>query len=75
MTAREKPSLAELEQALTGMAYIVLRHGEAYVPLMERLEREVEEAKRHAPSTTRARMILDRLEGRASPMRSLQAPR
>lgn len=73
--AREAPSLAELEEALTGLAYIVLRHGEVYAPLMERLEREVEEAKRRAPSAVRARRILDRLETRSASIRPLPVPR
>lgn len=58
-----EPTLAELEEALTLAAYIVVRHGDAYAPAMERLEREVEDAKRRAPTADRARRILDRLPG------------
>jgi hypothetical protein len=47
--------LAELEQALTAAAHIVLRYGDVYAPIMERLEREVEEARRRAESLERAR--------------------
>lgn len=30
----------DVHQALAFVAYLVLRHGEAYVPLLDRLERE-----------------------------------
>ena len=55
------PSLAEIEEALTVAAYLVLRHGEAYAPVMERLERELDQVRRRAPSTDRARRILNTL--------------
>lgn len=57
------PSLADLDEALTLAAFIVLRHGDAYAPIMERLEREIEEAKRQAPSSDRARRILAAIPG------------
>lgn len=60
------PSLAEIDEALTLAAFIVLRHGEAYAPIMERLEREIDEARRRAPSTDRARRILAALPGSIS---------
>lgn len=52
------PSVEELEEALAVVAYIVLRHGDVYAPIMDRLQREVEEARRRVPSGDRARQIL-----------------
>lgn len=48
----------ETERALAVMAFVVLRHGEAYAPLLDRLEREVEEERRKASHSDRARRIL-----------------
>lgn len=48
----------ETERALAVMAYVVLRHGDAYAPLLDRLEREVEEERRQASHSDRARRIL-----------------
>lgn len=62
--ARSKPavtpsvSLADLEAALKITAYCLLRIGPALAPILERLEREVERAKRDDPRE-RARRILD----------------
>ncbi len=53
-----KLSLAELEWALKAAAYVVLRHGDAYVPMMERLEQELEAARREPSGSDRARRIL-----------------
>lgn len=63
--ARSAPTLAELEEALALMAYIVCRHGEVYAPIMDRLEREVEEARRRVPSAERARRLLEALPATA----------
>lgn len=58
-TPTEYVSLERLERALAVMAYIVLRHGAVYAPILERLEREVEAARRDDP-ISRAKHILDR---------------
>lgn len=60
------PTPAEIEQALALTAYIVLRHGDAYAPLLDRLEREMEEVRRRASHQDRAQRILKSLsmEGR-----------
>lgn len=50
--------LARLERARAVMAYIVLRHGETYAPLLDRLDREYEAARRDDPAQ-RARRILE----------------
>ena len=39
-------TLERLERALAVVAYVVLHHGRAYAPILERLEREVEAARR-----------------------------
>jgi hypothetical protein len=46
-----------LERALVLAAYIVLRHGPVYAPYIDRLERELEVARRNDP-TERAKRIL-----------------
>jgi hypothetical protein len=53
----EYVSLERLERALAVVAYVVLRHGAVYAPILERLEREVELARRNDP-LTRAKRIL-----------------
>jgi hypothetical protein len=56
--ASDYVSLERLERALAVMAYVVLRHGAVYAPILARLEREVEAARRDDP-LVRARRILD----------------
>lgn len=63
---RRRPRLAtfrvqhddDLEGALALIAYIVLRHGDAYAPLLFRLEREMEDVRRRQSHQERARQIL-----------------
>lgn len=59
------PSLEALERALVFMAHIVLRHGETYAPILERLEREVEAARRDG-ATARAKRILEEFQSKAA---------
>jgi hypothetical protein len=47
----------QLERALALAAYIVLRHGPVYTPYIDRLEKELEAARRNDP-TERAKRIL-----------------
>ncbi len=47
-----------IERALVVIARVVLRHGPQYAPLLERLEQELEAARRNDPSE-RARRILE----------------
>lgn len=51
-------SLERLERALVAMAYIVVRHGPAYAPILDRLEREVEDRRRRDEPVSRARRLL-----------------
>lgn len=56
--AADTVTVDRLEKAVHAMAYIVLRHGEAYGPLLDRLADELE-ARRRAPSARdRAQRIL-----------------
>jgi hypothetical protein len=55
--ASDYVSLARLERALAVVAYVVLRHGPVYAPILERLEQEVAAARRGDP-TIRAQAIL-----------------
>lgn len=50
--------LEELKDALKVVAYAVMRFGNVYAPIMARLEREVEAARREDPRL-RARRILE----------------
>ena len=50
--------LVELERALHVVAYIVVRHGDAYAPLLDRLEAEIEAERRKGNHRDRARRIL-----------------
>ena len=47
------------------MAHIVVRHGERYAPILDRLEREVEAARRDG-ATARARRILKEFQNKAA---------
>jgi len=47
-----------LEKRLAVMAYIVLRHGDVYAPLMERIEQEIEETRKRGSARDRAQQIL-----------------
>lgn len=51
----------ELERALAVAAYLVVRHGDAYVPVLERLEREVEAERNQVDHRSRAARILQSL--------------
>jgi len=51
-------SLADLEHYLAVAAYIVVRHGDAYVPTLERLEREVEAERSRTGHRERAQRLL-----------------
>ena len=52
------PSLAELERYLALAAYLVVRHGDVYVPTFERLEYEVEQGRRQFGNRERAQRVL-----------------
>lgn len=54
-------SLAEMEKFLAVAAYLVVRHGEAYTPTFERLEKEVEAARHRVDQRTRAQRVLSDL--------------
>ena len=49
--------IEQLQRALTLAAYIVLRHGPIYAPYIDRLEGELENARKNDP-TERAKRIL-----------------
>ena len=56
--ATQEVTLEELERVLAVVAYCVLRMGPHLDPLLDRLEREVERARKDDP-TERARRILE----------------
>ena len=77
MTRRgASPEVAEerLEQAVVKMAYIVLRHGEVYAPLFDRLEAELEASRRPQTPTERARRALETLQSVRRPKGDLFQP-
>lgn len=57
-------SLAELEKFLAVAAYLVVRHGEAYTPTFERLEKEVDAARHRVDQRSRALRVLADLKRR-----------
>jgi hypothetical protein len=54
----DEVTLERLERALALAAYIVVRYGKVYAPILERLEREVEAARKDDP-VVRARKVLE----------------
>lgn len=52
-------TLERLERALVFTAYLVEKYGDRYASILERLEREFEELRRHENPRARARRILD----------------
>ncbi|MEW6124434.1 MAG: hypothetical protein AB1698_17610 [Pseudomonadota bacterium] len=61
----ESPLLIErIEGALVVAAYLVVRHGPKFAPIVERLERELEAARREDP-VARAQRILENFRERA----------
>ncbi|SFV31213.1 hypothetical protein SAMN05216456_1270 [Devosia crocina] len=54
----EHVSTERLEKAVHAMAYIVLRHGEKYGPLLDRLADDLEARTRAPSARDRARQIL-----------------
>lgn len=56
------PSIAELEHYLAVAAYLVVRHGEAYVPTMARLEQEIAaELRSEGPRAHAQRLLSERM--------------
>jgi hypothetical protein len=53
-----------LERAIVALAYIVVKHGPRYAPLLERCEREYRE--RFSDPVAHAQAILDSYRGAAS---------
>jgi hypothetical protein len=51
------PLAERIQRALVLAAYVVVRHGPVYAPLLDRLERELDAARRNDP-TDRAKHIL-----------------
>jgi len=51
-------TLTEIDETLTALAYIVLKHGEKYAPLMERMVLEREKVQCQVSASDRARQIL-----------------
>lgn len=60
-------TLEELEELRGIAAGVVVRHGEAALPIFERLEREVEAAKAKSSAMQRAREIYDRIQAEKPP--------
>jgi hypothetical protein len=52
-------TLSEIERAHELVARIVVLHGTVYLPLLDRMEREVAHAKRQVDDSARAQAVLD----------------
>ncbi len=75
MTSDQVLTLVErLERALVLAAQIVLQHGPVYAPYIDRLEMELEKARKNDP-TERAKRILERytVDGDSNAMRLSQS--
>lgn len=57
-SAQSTVSIERLEKAVHAMAYIVLRHGDVYGPLLHRLADELETRQRAPSARDRAQRIL-----------------
>lgn len=58
-----EPTLAEIEEAVLYIAYVVETYGERYAPVMDSLVAALEEARKRGGSPTeRAKRILDEAE-------------
>lgn len=53
-------TIERLEKAVHALAFIVMRHGETYGPLLEWLDDELEERRRAPTARDRAQQILSR---------------
>ena len=62
------PLIERIERALVLAAYVVVKHGPVYAPLLDRLETELQAARRNDP-TELARRILKDYEGDRAPNR------
>ncbi len=65
------PLIERMERALQLAAFVVVRHGPVYAPLFDRLERELEAARRSDP-TERAKRILEAYAAAGRQMRAGQ---
>jgi hypothetical protein len=66
------PLIERIERALMLAAYVVVRHGPVYAPLLERLEKELQTARRNDPTERAKRILKDHGD---SPMRRGAPPR
>lgn len=57
--SKEPITIERLERGLLFMAYILDKYGEVYIPIFERIEREVELARAKRSTMDRARALLD----------------
>jgi len=55
----EPVTIEEIEKALAVAAYLVVRYGPVYAPLVDRLERELEDAKRNEPIAKAKRILAE----------------
>ncbi|WWT39836.1 hypothetical protein [Microcystis phage Mwe-JY25] len=77
MSAPEPMDLPRLEQALAVAAYVVLRHGPLYAPIMERLRDERDAMARSiaGPEGEARRLLAQIMPGMKRPTRRIGAPR
>lgn len=54
----DRPDVLRLERAMIAIARIVAGHGEAYAPIFDRIEAELDAARRRVPAAERAAIIL-----------------
>jgi hypothetical protein len=75
MAAGEPVTVERLERALVTMAYIVIRHGPAAAPLLDRIEQEIATLRSRQAPVDRARRLLEAytVNGGSKAIRSIQS--
>ncbi|GGK52547.1 hypothetical protein GCM10011322_44310 [Salinarimonas ramus] len=63
----------EIQEALEIVAYAVEVHGEAYAPLLERLERDLRAATEISPARAKARQILSSAHTRSGGFKTMRS--
>lgn len=65
MMSRSKPerdlTLKQLEQVVATLAYIVIRHGEKYAPLFDKMQQALLRKQQECNATERAQAYLEKL--------------
>jgi hypothetical protein len=75
MQQRDEITLERLERALVTMAYLVVRYGAVYAPILDAIEKEIAEHRNREAPVERARRLLSAytIEGGSKAILSIQS--